>query len=74
MSNLTQSIVTEEQLKDMSVSELVALRKDLQGQLQMILATNPGVLQRLITKLNEALFEKNYSTGTMFPNEVYLEG
>lgn len=74
MSNLTQSMVTEEQLKDMSVNELVALRKDLQGQLQMILATNPGVLQRLITKLNEALFEKNYATGTMFPNEVYLEG
>jgi hypothetical protein len=66
MSKLTHSTVSEEQLKELSIEECVELRRTLQSELQMLLESNPGKIQRLITSINERLFQQNYIAGTPF--------
>lgn len=60
MSAAANEQITEERIKELSVNECLRLRSELQTQLDTFYKTNPAIVSRLLTRINERLFEDHY--------------
>lgn len=60
MSAAANEQITEERIKELSVNECLRLRAALQTQLDTFYKTNPAIVSRLLTRINERLFEDHY--------------
>ena len=65
----TRNQITEEQLKTLTVAELIELRQEIQKELARYQQTNIGIMSRFAASINERLFEKNYESVEL--NEAY---
>lgn len=50
--------LTEEQIERLSLDECQRLRREAQAQLSVFYSTNPAVLSRVVTRLNERLIDR----------------
>jgi len=65
MTNLTlpvselQKSLSEEKIQEMSVSEMLDLRQEINKELEHFYKINPGRLMSLLKRINERLFENS---------------
>jgi hypothetical protein len=56
LHQVTSEPLTEEQIEQLSKDECIRLRRQYQDQLANFYKTNPAILSRLVSKLNDRLF------------------